>query len=99
SAASITPYNVTVSASDGMATSSQSFTWTVNYVSLQNPGDQSNLDGDVVSLPLTASDASNGTLSYSATGLPPGLSISSTTGLIYGILSNTADSNWGQQLN
>jgi hypothetical protein len=93
SAASSTPYNVTVTASDGMASSSQSFTWTVNAVSLQNPGDQSNLDGDSVSLQLTASDANNATLTYSASNLPPGLSIDSDTGLISGTIASNADTN------
>jgi hypothetical protein len=91
SAASGTAYNVTVTASDGLAKSSQNFTWTVNYVSLQNPGNQSNLDGDSVSLQLSAADASGLSLTYSATGLPSGLSIGSTTGLISGTISNTAD--------
>jgi hypothetical protein len=92
-AASSTPYNVTVMASDGMASSSQSLTWTVNAVSLQNPGDQSNLDGDSVTLQLSAADANNGTLSYSASGLPSGLSINSTTGLISGTLANSDDTS------
>ncbi len=91
SAASGTPYNITVTASEGMATSSQNFTWTVNYVNLQNPGGQSNLDGDSVSLQLAATDASGLSLTYSASGLPSGLSIGSTTGLISGTISNTAD--------
>lgn len=90
SAASSTPYTVTVTASDGMASSSQSFSWTVNYVGLSNPGDQSNLDGDNVSLQLGGNDASGLSLTYSATGLPPGLSISSG-GLISGTISNTAE--------
>ncbi len=93
SAASSTPYNVTVAASDSNASSSQSFTWTVNAVSLQNPGDQGNLDGDSVSLQLTASDANNATLTYSATGLPSGLSINSSSGLISGTIASNADTS------
>ncbi|MHB1423596.1 MAG: beta strand repeat-containing protein [Gemmataceae bacterium] len=93
SAASSTPYNVTVTASDGNASNSQSFTWMVNAVSLQNPGDQSNLDGDSVSLQLTASDANNATLTYSASGLPSGLSINSGTGLISGAIASNADTS------
>jgi hypothetical protein len=58
SAASATAYSVSVTASDGLAKSSQSFTWTVNFVSLQNPANQSNLDRDSVSLQLSAADAS-----------------------------------------
>jgi hypothetical protein len=60
-APSSSPYTVTVTANDGHShTASQTFTWTVTmHVSLTNPGDQSNLDGDVVSLAITASDADN----------------------------------------
>jgi hypothetical protein len=90
SAASATPYSVTVTASDGALSSAQTFAWTVNYVGLVNPGDQSNLDGDAVSLPLTA-DSAGGTLSYSATGLPPGLAIDAGSGTISGTVGTTAD--------
>ncbi len=93
SAASSTPYNVTVKASDGMASNSQSFTWTVNAVRLQNPGDQGSLDGDSVSLQLTAGDANNAALTYSASGLPSGLSINSSNGLISGTIAGNADTN------
>jgi hypothetical protein len=89
-AASTTPYSVTVTASDGQASAQQTFNWTVGGVSLTNPGDQSSLDGYAVSLALAATDADNNALTYSATGLPPGLSISTSTGVISGILSNTA---------
>jgi hypothetical protein len=91
SAASSTPYNVTVTASDGMASASQSFTWTVNFVGVVNPGNQSNVIGDVVSLQITGS-AISGSPSYGATGLPPNLNINST-GLIYGTISTTADAS------
>jgi hypothetical protein len=73
-----------VKASDGIQSSSQTFPWTVNYVGVTNPGSQANADGDSVSLPITAVDATGGTLTYSATGLPPGLTINSTTGQISG---------------
>ncbi|MHB8736881.1 MAG: putative Ig domain-containing protein, partial [Terriglobales bacterium] len=93
SAASSTAYTVTVTASDGMASSSQTFTWTVASVGLTNPGNQSNLDGDVVSLQLIGVDAANLPLTYSATNLPPGLSIASTTGLISGTIASTANNS------
>ena len=92
SAASATPYSVTVMASDGSASQSQTFSWSVSAVSLTSPGDQTNLDGDAVNLPLTATDAASGTLTYSATGLPPGLAISAA-GVISGTLASTADAN------
>ena len=50
-----------------------------------SPGNQNTLVGTAVSLQIHASDSASGqTLSYSATGLPAGLSINSTTGLISG---------------
>ena len=55
---------------------------------ISSPGSQQNTEGDPVSLQVQASDADGDTLSYSATGLPSGLSISSTGGLISGTLSS-----------
>ena len=90
SAVSGTPYIITALVSDGQASASQTFTWTVGAVSLTNPGDQANLDSDTVSLPITATDAGSSTLTYSLTGQPSGLSINSSTGVISGTLSSTA---------
>jgi hypothetical protein len=88
------PYSVTVTATDSNNnSSSQSFNWTVSVINVQSPGDQVNNDGDAVSLSLTTNYNGSGTLSYSATGLPPGLSINSTTGQITGTISATADTN------
>src|SRR6202035_4419085 len=47
---------------------------------------------DAVSLPLAATDAHGLTLTYSASGLPAGLSLNSASGLISGTISTTADS-------
>ena len=60
--------------------------------SVTNPGAQNNDEGDTVSLQIVASDDENDTLSYSATGLPTGLSIDNLTGLITGNLP-TSSSN------
>jgi len=49
--------------------------------------DQTNTVGDVVSLFASASDADGDTLSFSATGLPDGLSINSSTGEISGTVT------------
>jgi hypothetical protein len=87
------PYSVTISATDGTSTSSQTFTWTVTHVLLTDPGDQINAPGDVVSLPIQASDPDNDTLTYSASGLPQGLSINTTTGLISGTIDAAAGSD------
>jgi hypothetical protein len=53
-------------------------------VRVTNPGDQSGATGTAVNLPIHASDTDGGDLTYAATGLPAGLSIDETTGLIAG---------------
>jgi subtilase family serine protease len=61
---------------------------TGNTVTVTNPGNQSTTTGSAVSLQIHASDSASGqTLTYSATGLPTGLSINSSTGLISGTAS------------
>jgi hypothetical protein len=84
-------YNVTLTGTDTTGPSgSATFTWTVgsaaaNTVTVTNPGSQTGSVGTAVSLPISASDSASGqTLSYSATGLPAGLSIGSASGLISG---------------
>ncbi|MFD4561250.1 M4 family metallopeptidase [Streptomyces sp. NPDC058469] len=47
-------------------------------VTVTNPGSQSSTVGTAVSLQVSASSTNSGTLTYAATGLPTGLSISST---------------------
>jgi hypothetical protein len=56
-------------------------------VTVTNPGSQSTTTGSAVSLQITASSTNSGSLTYAATGLPSGLSISSSTGLISGTAS------------
>ncbi len=88
-----TPYEVTVTVNDGAISASSSFVWTVGYLTLTNPGDQTNASGDSVSLPLTASDNMGDALTYNANGLPPGLNINPTTGVISGVIALNADAN------
>lgn len=58
---------------------------TSNAVTVTNPGDQNSTAGTPVSLQMQASDSAPGqTLTYSASGLPAGLSINPGTGLISG---------------
>src|SRR5271154_5408638 len=58
---------------------------TGNTVTVTGPGNQSGTVGTAASLQVSASDSASGqTLTYAATGLPAGLSISSTSGLITG---------------
>jgi hypothetical protein len=53
-------------------------------VSVTDPGAQSGTVGTAASLQLQAADTAGGTLGWTATGLPPGLSISASTGKITG---------------
>ena len=54
-----------------------------NPVAVTNPGSQAMTVGTAVSLPVTATDSREDSLTFSAAGLPPGLSIS-PSGLISG---------------
>ena len=77
--------SVTVTATSSSATASVSFTWYVHgTVAVTSPGDQSTVAGSPVDFPVTASDTDPAPpMTFSATGLPPGVSISSG-GLITG---------------
>ncbi|WP_346164734.1 M4 family metallopeptidase [Streptomyces graminearus] len=55
-----------------------------NGVTVTNPGSQSSTVGTAVSLQVQASSTNSGALTYSASGLPTGLSINSSTGVISG---------------
>jgi len=55
-----------------------------NTVSVTNPGNQSGTAGTALSTQIHATDSGGAALTYSATGLPAGLSINSSTGLITG---------------
>ncbi len=71
------------------------FTWTVardghRPLFDQDLGDRTAAEGAVISLPAPATDPDGDPLTYSATGLPPGLFIHPVTGLITGSLPYTA---------
>ena len=79
---------MTVKATDGAGYSgSASFTWTItNTVAVTSPGNQSTVSGTAIT-PVTnsATDTQSGaTLTWSATGLPAGLSINASTGHDHG---------------
>ena len=66
-------------------------TLNVEFSSNQSPvldpiGDQYDDEGEIISLAVTASDPDLDDLEYSATGLPPDLSIDTDTGVISGLL-------------
>lgn len=84
----VIPYVTTVTASNGSYSDTQIFTWTINSpVVLTNPGTQTATEGDTISLSLSATDATMGTLSYAAVGLPGGLKINTSTGAITGTMA------------
>ncbi|MBX3015411.1 MAG: discoidin domain-containing protein [Caldilineaceae bacterium] len=58
---------------------------------ITNPGGQSGLVGAMVNLPISASDAEGNPLQFSATNLPAGLTINSSTGAIVGTLATAGD--------
>ncbi len=57
------------------------------FPSLTNPGTQTSTVGQSASLQLSGSDPDGQPISYSATGLPPGVFIGSATGFISGTLT------------
>ena len=64
-----------------------------NTVTLTNPGAQTTVAGTAASLSIEASDSGHSTLTYSATGLPTGLSINSSSGVISGTPTTPGDSS------
>ncbi|MBI5716280.1 MAG: putative Ig domain-containing protein [Burkholderiales bacterium] len=89
-------YSVTVTVNDGRGgTASATFTWTVTAAAntppvITTPAAQSTVRGTAVTLAITASDANGDALTYSATGLPTGLAINATTGVISGTPTTAA---------
>ena len=66
----------------------------VNTVTVTNPGNQSGTVGTPASLQIQASDSAAGqTLTYGATGLPAGLAVNATTGVISGTPITAGTSN------
>ncbi|HEY2286378.1 MAG TPA: putative Ig domain-containing protein [Streptosporangiaceae bacterium] len=78
---------------DGVAAFSAGTT-TGSTVTVTSPGSQTGTVGTAASLQVQASDSASGqTLAYSAAGLPAGLSINATTGLISGTPTAAATSS------
>ena len=89
-------YRITVTVTDGSLTASGIFSWSIvdastpsahttnQAPSLVQPFNQKTSVNGTVSLSLAASDPEGNPLKFTATGLPPGLSIDSATGRISG---------------
>ena len=63
-----------------------------------NPGDQTNAEGDNITLSINANDgdaSQTQNLTYSASGLPPGLSINPNTGVISGTIKEPTAGSGG----
>jgi hypothetical protein len=90
-------YSVTARASDGVLTASRTFTWTVGTAdttanqppTLASIANQSSRVGLQTTLQLAGSDSNVDQLTYFAQGLPNGLSVASSTGLISGTPTTT----------
>jgi hypothetical protein len=97
--ASVTPYGVSVHVSDGSLSSTVTFDWTVDAPNtapqVTNPGAQTSTEGDVILLPIGASDGENTALEYSADGLPPGLGIDPVSGVIGGTVGGASVTPYG----
>src|ERR1700722_15220784 len=55
-----------------------------------SPGDHQSTEGDAIQLQVVASDPDGDPLTYSASGLPDGLTLDGVSGLIYGTVSSSA---------
>ncbi len=64
-----------------------------NTVTVTGPGNQSSTVGTAASLQIHADDSAGAGLTYAATGLPAGLSINSSTGLVSGTPTAAGTSN------
>src|SRR5258707_237736 len=85
--------SVTVTVTDGTSTLGQSFTWKVWQIGITAPGAQTTVEGNTASLQIVATDTLGQAMTYTAVGLPSGLSISATTGLISGTIAAGAGSS------
>ncbi|WP_405415753.1 putative Ig domain-containing protein [Maribacter sp. Asnod1-A12] len=88
-------YEVELTVSDGVLSDTDTITITVNALANQaptvtNPGDQNDVEGEVVSLQIVATDIEDNGLTYTVDNLPTGLTLDSATGLISGTLTSGA---------
>jgi hypothetical protein len=87
------PYLVTLTATDGLYSTSTAFEWTfvaANPISVTNPGTITSTVHAAIDQQITATTTDGLPLSYSASGLPGGLSINAQTGEITGTIPTLA---------
>ena len=95
-AAAGSPYAVSVTVRDGATVdATDTFTWTITNVNREPTFDQdlpnrTDAEGAVINLDAGATDPDGDPLTYAATGLPAGLTINTSTGLITGTIAFTA---------
>ncbi len=83
-----TNFNVNVQVTDLTGTVGVSFVWNIQPAwTVINPGNQLSPEGVPINLPIQVDNPSNRPLTFSATGLPSGLSINSQTGAISGSIA------------
>lgn len=84
-------FGTTILVGDGLGGSAVAqFTWAVtpqNAANVTNPGAQTSKVDDVINLAISATDPDGDPITYSASGLPAGLGINASTGIISGIPS------------
>jgi hypothetical protein len=79
---------VTVTASDGQQSASQAFNWTIGPLSWAGAlPDRSDVEGSQVSLNGAVTDPLGRSLSYTADGLPPGVTLDAVTGQFAGTIT------------
>ncbi|MFO0911592.1 MAG: MBG domain-containing protein [Pirellulales bacterium] len=84
---------ITITVVDATGAASTSFSWfTDTGLIVKYPGNQTSQVGTTISLPIVAQYTYGGTLTYSATGLPPGLTINRQTGVISGVIPDGTQS-------
>ena len=93
-------YSVTVTATDDKrAATPETFTWTINDVppgrtgTLANQSYDDGQGGIAIATSQGFTDANGNALTYSATGLPAGLTVNPTTGQITGTIDHDASKN------
>lgn len=99
-AQSSSPYSVVITVENQAAdiTETIAFTWVVAPLVLEQPGDQASFLGDEIYLLIANAYSGSGTLEFSATDLPDGLTIDEDTGEITGTIDSEADTETPYQV-